>query len=221
MAPRLVVFDWNGTLLADTRACYAATHEVMRRLGGKRISFSEFVETMDIPVIGFYVRHGVPRERILEDPHAMSSIFHAAYEERAKACRTRGGARELLGWLKGRRIPAVILSNHTVAGIEAQLARLEIRGLVADVLANTALDAPVSERNKELRLERYLRAHKIAARDAVIVGDSPEEIDVGKALGVRTIAIAHGNYATHRLRELSPDHLVGSLRGVQDALRRL
>lgn len=208
---KLVVFDWNGTLLSDTRACLAATNEVLKLFKKKPLTLQAYRATINAPVIEFYVQHGIKRDHLVENTQELSHIFHTFYEKRAQHCRTRAGARATLIYLKRHNIQGIILSNHTVAGITTQLKRLKLDGAITTVLANSALDTVVHGKNKLEKLQAYLRKEGIKPHETLIIGDSTEEIEVGKALGLTTVALCHGYYAEHRLRALHPDYVLGHL----------
>lgn len=44
----------------------------------------------------------------------------------------------------------------------------------------------------------------LAGRDVVVIGDTPADIDCGRALGARAIAVATGRYSTEELKEHEP-----------------
>src|SRR3989338_9238847 len=121
---KLVVFDWNGTLIADARACMDADNSVLKMYAGRTVSLQEYRETVVIPAVEFYVKNGVDRARIIREAKEVSENFHSFYESRAAKVRTRNGARKLLAWLFKNKIETIILSNHSVKGIESQLQRL-------------------------------------------------------------------------------------------------
>lgn len=208
---RLVVFDWNGTLLADTGACLDADNHVLRHFGGKPVSLKEFRATFTIPAISFYAAHGCDRERLGRESKELGEVFHGFYERRATRVRSRRGAKHLLEWLRKNGAQSVILSNHTVNGIESQLRRLGLKELVGAVLANTELDTSMKARNKAERLEDYIRSGGFEKRDVMIVGDTTEEIELGRKIGIKTVAITGGYYSTARLRKAKPDYLINSL----------
>lgn len=45
----------------------------------------------------------------------------------------------------------------------------------------------------------------------MIIGDSPEEVEIGKDVGIKTVAITGGYYSTSRLRKSKPDFLINNL----------
>ena len=59
------------------------------------------------------------------------------------------------------------------------------------------------------------RLVKYNPKDVFVIGDSPEEIEFGKELGVGTVAITNGYYSEVRLKMAKPDYLVHSLNEFQ------
>ena len=205
----LVAFDWNGTLLADTQACMDAGNHVIETFGGEPLPRKRYTEVFDFPAVDFYCAQGADREALLAP--GSPRVFHDFYEPRASKCRTRRGAREVLSWLNDNAIDSVILSNHMQDAIITQLQRLGIDGYIAEVLANTELIDSQSGKNKIERMVDYLSRANHDPADAAIVGDSPEDIEIGKTLGMATIAITDGYFSTPRLRASNPDYLVSNL----------
>ena len=62
----LIVFDWNGVLLADTRACMATDNHILKTFGGKPVSLKVYRDTIIIPSIDFYSQHGCDKKLLLK-----------------------------------------------------------------------------------------------------------------------------------------------------------
>ena len=95
---KLVVFDWNGTILSDTMACMDSDNHLIKFFGGKPVDLKTYRDTVIIPSNSFYARHGCRMDIIAKQSNRLGQ-FHSFYEERAKKCRTRKGAKEILEWL--------------------------------------------------------------------------------------------------------------------------
>lgn len=208
---KLVVFDWNGVLIADTRACMAADNHVLKTFGGRPVDLKTYRDTIIIPSINFYIKHGCNREQLIRESDKVGGIFHSFYETRATKVRTRRGAHKLLDWLSRNSITSIILSNHTVSGISFQLDRLKIKKYFKDVLANTELDSSMKKRNKEQKLTEYFNNRKLKRSEIIIIGDSPEEVEIGRRLQITTVAITNGYYSKKRLLDSKPDHMIDNL----------
>src|SRR3989338_2568182 len=209
---KLAVFDWNGVLIADAKACFEADNQVLRKFNGKIVSFKTWKKTIIIPAVDFYVMHGANKKRLTANRSKYAMIFHKFYEKRVSKVRTRKGVKNILKWLKHKKINCIILSNHTLDGINLQLERLGISQYIYTVLANSAKDTSLIKRNKKEKLKEFLRKYKYKRQEVMIIGDSPEEVEIGRALNLKTIAITNGYYSTNRLRKSKPDYLVYSLR---------
>ncbi|MFH1307809.1 MAG: HAD hydrolase-like protein [archaeon] len=210
-----VVFDWNGTLLADAHACWETDNEVLKKFGGKPISFKTFRDTFIIPSWEFYKKHGIPIKKQEEVHEEMTKTFHEFYEKRAKGCRTRRHAKCVLEYIQKRGAETSILSNHTVAGIEFQLERLGLEENIDLLIANSEKGASFKARNKGDKMKDYLEQRGYDPGKVIIVGDAPEEVEIGKSLKVRTVAITDGYYSTKRLKEAKPDKLITNLEEIK------
>jgi phosphoglycolate phosphatase len=215
---KLVAFDWNGTLLSDASAVVKAEQVALAPAGFGHFSLKLLREHFRVPISAYWKSLGVPDDDIAKNGHEYNRVFHENYERLVVKCRTRKGAREILTWLKQQGISSVIISNHTVSGIEEQLSRLGIRGLIADVVANGHTHVAVNERNKLLKLKNYIEPKGIKGSEVLIIGDSCEETEVGKTLGCITVAIKNGYYSTKRLRAANPDYLISSLLELKDLI---
>ncbi len=208
---QLIVFDWNGTLIADTQACMAADNAVLMAFGAKPIGLKRYRATVIIPAMQFYVTNGCSQTEMEADIPRARRVFHVTYAPLASKCRSRKGARAVLSYLQSQNIPAIVLSNHTTEDIDYQLRRLGLRHLIRDILANSGLDTAMQSRNKQGKLEHYLNESKIDPQQTIIVGDSMEEVEIGHNLGLSTVAIQAGYYSTARLKASKPDFLLTSL----------
>jgi len=206
---KLVTFDWNGTLLADTQACMDAGNHVIKTFGGKPLPKNEYKRVFDFPTLEFYCNQGADREALIANDYA--GVFHEYYEPRASKCHTRRGAREVLSWLDDKSIDSVILSNHIKDAIIQQLQRLSIKEYFAEVLGNEDAKSTASGKNKIQRIHNYLSQTNYDPKESIIIGDSPEDIGIGKELGMQTIAITDGYFSTSRLRASNPDHIISNL----------
>ena len=176
----------------------------------KEMSLKRFRETFEIPLDKFYAANGLPEKVFWDNLEFIQGLYHERYEERAKKCRSRAGARNLLKWLKEQEIESVILSNHTLSGIESQLKRLKLKDYFTEVLANKE-HTKTGIKNKRERLKEFMRKNQVKGGETIIVGDSPEEINIGREMDLKTVSISDGFCSLKRLKERKPDHLVKRL----------
>lgn len=218
---KLVAFDWNGTLFADANTVNESANHFIQQLGGKPVNLSFYRKHFQIPVIDYYTKVGLDREHILKNSKTRSQIFHDHYEQKALKLRTRQNAKNLLAYLKEEKIESVILSNHTVKGINIQLKRLKIEHYFTKVLANNEIDSALKGLNKGARLVEYFKVEQIRAKNGLIIGDTAEETEIGKSLGMVTVSITHGHSTIGRLKAAKPDFLISDLKQVIPIIKSL
>lgn len=217
---KLVAFDWNGTIFADTYAILDSINEVLKSLNLKPVSLTTFQKHFDVPVTKAYLGLGIPQEVIAQQSSKIIK-FHTYYEKRAEKVRTRAYAKSVLEWLLKNKIKSIIFSNHIDEPVKKQLRRLKIEKYFAAVLTNTALDASLKGRNKQQKLKEYLKKNNIIPKEVLIIGDTIEEIEIGNQLGAVTVALTHGNCSITRLKVVKPNYLVYSLKGIVNIIKSL
>ena len=218
---KLVAFDWNGTLLADTAAVVEADNVVFEAFGAKPITIQQFRNTFDVPFLDYYVANGLDRNYFLKRQDKVSALFHEAYEARAAKARTRSGVRQALAWLKKHEVNQVVFSNHTMHGIALQLGRLGIQKYFEKVLARSDLVGAMEKRNKGAKLESFIEEHKYHKSEVLIVGDTIEEIDIARTLDIKSVAITGGYNSAIRLKAARPDFLIHNMVGLENIIKNL
>ncbi len=218
---KLVAFDWNGTLLADTQTVVDCTNEQLKVFGNKKIDINIYRETFEIPVNKFFQNLGLNPKIIEKNYQKSGDIFHREYEIRVQKLRTRSGSKQLLSWLKSIKIKSVIVSNHATHRIKEQTARLKISGSLDAILANDNTHDSYTIKGKEKRLIDYIAKNKIDPSQVLIIGDTDEEIIIGRDMGAKTVAITNGHSTAARLKAEKPDYLINNLREVIGIVKKL
>lgn len=218
---KLVAFDWNGTIFSDCRAVLDSVNEVLKFLNLKPVSLKIYQEHFDVPVTKTYLGLGISEEQIKNKAAEIVKTFHTNYEIRADKVRTRAYAKELLEWLSKNNIKSIIFSNHIDEPIKKQLKRLSIDKYFSDVLANSKRDSSLKGRNKQEKLRSYIQDNNLLRAETLVIGDTIEEIEIGKELGVITVAITHGLCSTIRLKAAKPDYLINSLKEIINIIKSI
>lgn len=218
---KLVVWDWNGTILNDTKAVLdAANNSEVPALGLPSVTLKQMRDAYEVPIVKAYENMGVDPAFFRKKSAEISPIFHKIYEPLVAKARTRPGARATLRHIKKRKAENIILSNHTMEGIYFQLSRLKLEPYFDEVLANDNIHL-AHHAGKQHRLEAYLQGKNYEPSDVIIIGDTPEEVTIGRALGLHTISISGGMCSRSRLVAAKPDYLLSSVKQLVNILEEL
>ncbi|MBW2981666.1 HAD hydrolase-like protein [Candidatus Woesearchaeota archaeon] len=218
MSKKLIVFDWNGVIIADTLACLYADNMVLKAFRGKPVNLKTYRETFRIPANDFYAMQGADKKELAQKSKKCGDIFHEYYEKRVSRIRTRKNIKKVLEWLKRNNFESVILSNHTIKGIDNQLIRLKIKDYFLKVLATSDKSTSMKKKSKFQKLKSYLKGYN--KNKVFIIGDSPEEVEIGRKLGIKRIALTGGYFSNQRLKQSNPDYMINNLKEIINILKK-
>lgn len=196
MEPVVVLFDLDGTVL-DTEALILGSWRHVRDTFGLDATDDVFRAGMGRPlheVLAPFVAPGRTADQLVEVYRAHN---HAHHDELA---RPFPGIPEVFDALRAEGVKLGIVTSK----LRWLAARgLEINHLVVDVLVGPADAARPKPHPDPVWLALQLLGAEPA--HAVMVGDSPHDIEAGRAAGVSTAAVSWGMFPAETLRAAAPD----------------
>lgn len=218
---KCAIFDWNGTLLDDMEINHISSNATLKLFDMPDQSFEEYTDRFTFPILHFYKRSGVPVDLYLQHAEEAGVIFIKEYESRVEGVKLRSGAIDILKQLRANDVHVMLLSNYMQDKITPMLEKFDIAQYFSHVNGNTCSKAILSGLNKQERLEAHMETQGLKPEDSFIIGDSLEEIDIARNLGMTGISIAGGCISTDRLRAHNPNYLVESLEELPKILQGL
>lgn len=226
-ATTLVLFDIDGTLLwtdgAGRRAIHTALIEVFGTTGPSDYWFDGKTDRQIVRHLMRLEGHG--------DPHIderMEALF-ARYAERlreelrdpAHPPILLPGVMPLLDALEARHdVVLGLLTGNILEGAAAKLsavgiapARFRVCACGSDREHRPELPAVALERTRDLL------GAEVPPEAAVVVGDTPADIDCGRRAGTRTIGVATGRYSASELAAEQADVVFEDLASTAEVLR--
>ncbi len=215
-----IFWDWNCTLLDDAQVILDCVNLSLAKWAPAPITMQRFREIDSTSLHDLYRSAGVQEKDIPQALLEERDLFHDSYEPRADRVPLRKGAADLLCNLKANNIANVIVSNHIADQIVRVLKLREIHHYFDEVLAYADRKIQFRGTTKKERLQLYAKQNNVALSDSIIVGDTVEEIEIGREIGLRSISITGGLTSEERLHAAKPDHLVHSLDDLCAILRK-
>jgi len=205
---RAVLFDWDGTLVDSAEASFRCYQRLFTSYG---IPFDRdrFVATYSPDWYRTYEAVALPRERWSE----ADALWVAAYgEERVDLL---PGATEGLARLRRAGLSAALVTSGSRPRIDRELALLDVTGFFEHVVCCQDVS---SRKPDPAALHLALERLGVEPAAAAYVGDSPEDILMARAAGVRAIGIEGGFPNREALRATEPDLLAADLSAAIDSL---
>lgn len=206
-----VFWDWNGTLLDDACVAFSAVNAMLASRSLKSITFEQYREYIDVPIIKFY-------ERVMdvsaESMDALSVEFHSLCEQFSSKEPLFSDAREVLHRLSSLGIKQYIFSSSQNKVILPMLERCGIADCFVSVLgASDCLAASKVERTRS-----YLINNGISPDSAVFIGDMVHDSEVASAIGSDCVLVPNGHQSEYSLRQTGRP-VVSSLSAVADIIQ--
>jgi phosphoglycolate phosphatase-like HAD superfamily hydrolase len=206
---RLLVWDFDGTL-ADTYAAIQRSTDAALTAHGRPPCDPALLRT----TVGLTLAEALALVVGDDDPTLIGSLV-AVYRETFTTdgpalCSLYPGIADLLAELAGRGAACAVATSRRRVSTEDLLARFGVADRFVTVHCESDLGPGRGKPCPDLVLSACTAAG-VDPGDAVVIGDAPVDIGMGRAAGATTIAVAWGHGDPGALLAAGPDHVVGDL----------
>ena len=224
---KLVLFDIDGTILLTDGAGKRAIHRALIDVfGGTGPEDHRFDGKTDPQIVRELMRiegHGDEHIDAHMSPLLDRYVEYLGEELRvgSSSVRVMPGVCELLDVLDAREdVVMGLLTGNLEAGARAKLSsagidhtRFRVGAYGSDHETRGELPAVAQRRARdELGID-------VDGRDVIVIGDTPADIQCGRGIGARAIAVATGHYSTDELWAHGPAAVFEDLSPTHDVVR--
>jgi phosphoglycolate phosphatase-like HAD superfamily hydrolase len=216
---KFIVWDWNGTLQDDLPISVECANINLSSLGKPPIDEHVYRELFEVPIERFYRKLGLTDEELSQSLTPLQDSYFDNYDKLVASADFRPGAREILDFTSEHGIMHIILSNHLTDAITKDLHRLKKREHFREVLAWPSREMQFLHPKGDF-LAAFMDNTGLRPENGIIVGDTPEEVFVARALGLVSVAISGGYNSVAVLKKAKPDFLIHSLHELKPLLEQ-
>ena len=207
-----IIWDWNGTLLNDTRLCVEVLNALLAERGRAAIGPDEYRKQFGFPIIHFYDYLGFDVD--VDSFESVSRAFIDAYEARwLTECSLHPDAEAVLQALSAGGLSHSILSAAEQCTLERGVAHYGIGSHFKGVIGTDNIHAL----GKVERGRAWMAQLEWPPEAVVLVGDTLHDLEVAEAIGCDCVLMTHGHHCPTRLGD-SGAPLAHSLRELVDTL---
>ena len=211
---RLIVFDWDGTLI-DSAATIVECIQAASRDMGLPVPTPERASH----VIGLGL-HDALRIAVPDLQAERAMAFVACYREhflaREDRMRLFEGIEAVLESLRARGHRLAIATGKSRRGLERAL---DASGLRAHFVASRCADETRPKPHPAM-LEELMSELDVDASAALMIGDTSHDLEMARDARVDAVAVTYGAHPEAALRALAPLACVGSVGALQEWLTR-
>ena len=203
---KLIIWDWNGTLLDDISASLGSVNDMLLMRKMEPIDILHYKECIGVPIKVFYDQ---VFDMEKEDYNVIIKQYNEGYLCHLKNVSLSDGAGELLEKFAAEGKKQVIVSSSNSAQLIENVKKYGIMHYfdavlgAADYYADSKID----------RAFNYIMENKIDPESILVIGDLAHDAELADQLGADCILLSSGHE--------KPERLAGSGVKVIDSLREL
>lgn len=210
---QLIIFDWDGTLIDSVARIVRCFEETYRSFDLTPADADTIKSTIGLPLTESFYKL-VPEDSSITQPEWVSAYRQVWLEEgRLALSPLFDGVPQLLEELS-LRYEMCIATGKSRAGLERELNHYGIAHYFREQrCANETKPKPDPE-----MLFQLLDAYQVSPGEAIMIGDSTLDIEMGNAAGMPTIAVTSGGQSAEILRGVNPSAMFNSVCDIRQQL---
>ena len=213
-APKLIIWDWNGTILDDTNATYEIANIMLTERGIRPLAdLDAYRAVFGFPIRDYYRKIGYTFDK--ESYEAVADEFVILYAEAFRSCPLMKGAVETLGTLKEAGFCQVLLSATKRSQLIEQVAMFpELSPYFTEILG---IQDHYAFSKAQLAAD-FIASCGLSPAETLFIGDTDHDCEVSSAVGAPCLLIAKGHQSRERLQRTAA---VGVLDDITEVPQRV
>jgi phosphoglycolate phosphatase len=209
MKPKLVIFDWDGTVVDSTQTIVEAIRQSCRdlALAVPSVEQAAYVIGLGLHDALRHVAPDLPLERVPE----LTARFRVHYLSRDQFLRPFAGMTNLFDGLQAAGLPLAVATGKSRAGLERAFDATQTRHYF---VTSRCADESVPKPGPEMVLE-ICEELELAPEMALVIGDTTHDLQMARAAGAHALAVTYGAHPEHLLRQHGPKACVSSVADLQ------
>jgi HAD superfamily hydrolase (TIGR01549 family) len=201
-----VLFDWDGTLVDSAQLGQTAFEQSFAALG---VAFDhEVYRAVYSPNwYSVYEAMGLPKEKWQKADELWIQLYG---EQTAQPVE---GAQETINELKRRGYRLGVVSSGSECRVAREVSELGLESIFEIVVCNEQME---NKKPHPEGLETAIRSLGTSRQESCYVGDSPEDIEMGKRAGMLTVGVRSSYPTSWKLESQGPDIFLKSLNELLD-----
>jgi len=197
MSPKLLIFDFDGTIAHTLELILAFFNEVAPEYHLPQIAQSDIPTLRNASAAEILQRYPLSPLQLLR----LTSHIHSQLKAQIMNASVVDGMPELFSQLKKKDMTVGIVTSNSTENVEIFLQQNGIQDI----------DFIHSEKNmfgKANVLKKVVRQQKIGNNECLYVGDEVRDIEAAHQAGIGSIAVTWGFNTAARLQQAGPEYIV-------------
>jgi phosphoglycolate phosphatase len=184
---KLIIWDWNGTLLNDMDACITSMNVMLERRNMKLLDEATYKKIFTFPVQEYYKSIGF--DFLHESFEKLSVEYIDLYKQHSINAPLQQGVFNALEQFKKGGFQQVILSASEQKTLEKQVNQLRLHIYFDELIGLNNIYA----KSKLENAVRYLEESATPPQETILIGDTYHDYEVARAIGCDCLLVNNGH----------------------------
>lgn len=184
---KLIIWDWNGTLLNDVDSCVKAMNIMLERRKMKHLDRSIYKEIFTFPVQNYYETIGFNFNK--ESFEDLSVEYINLYINIAKTASLQAKAIEALNYYRNKVCKQIIISASEQLSLERQVKQYKITKYFNSIIGLNNIHA----KSKLQNALNYMSSSKIDSKQVLFIGDTYHDYEVATEIDCDCFLVRNGH----------------------------
>lgn len=195
-----IIFDWNGVFTKDTEQLIKSITKLFEKYHLPKMSYEELSSNLAPNFLQFWQRYipNIPMEKAHRD---FNKIFRKQVRPLVH------GAEDVLKFLRSNDVEMYVLSSCEESMLEQDIRQHGIYHYFNKVYGGRM--------RKDEAMAEILEGNCLDKTNTLYVGDTVDDINVGKKNNVKTAAVLSGYHNERLLRRMQPDYVFDDINGLK------
>lgn len=211
---KLIIWDWNGTLLNDIDACINSMNVMLQRRNMKLLDEETYKKIFTFPVQEYYKSIGF--DFLQESFEQLSVEYIDLYKEHSIDVPLQQGVLNALSFFKSEGFQQVILSASEQVTLEKQVNQHQLQFYFDELIGLNNIYA----KSKLENAMNYQQKSGISSSQTVLIGDTYHDFEVAKAMGCDCLLVNNGHQDLSRY-PLDANMIINTLADILNQFSRL
>lgn len=201
---KLYIFDFDGTLGDTTTLIVQTMMDTFDAVGIKRPTVEACVDTIGLPLAECFV---VSAQLSAAEGEHCAAVYRKIFHQNnvPGSVKPYLGVIDTLRFLHQQGKTLAVATSRRHESLDSLLTELGITDLFSAIVA--ADDVAHAKPNPE-PVNKILQALDCRPEDAIVIGDAPYDILMGRNAGAKTCAVTYGNGKVEELKAAGADFVI-------------
>jgi len=210
MKIKLIIWDWNGTLLDDVEYSKNTINIVLKKYGLKTISTEEYRDIFSFPVKDYYRKIGF--DFSINPFEIVGADYIDLYNKDLNTCKLRNDAVEILKTIQTNNIQQIVISAREKESLIDDMNSYNILEYFTQIKGIEDIYAG----SKEYLFEETLKKCQLSNDEILLIGDTIHDYEIAQKFGINFLLIKTGHQSLIHFKDCKNLKTIDNLSGIFD-----